>query len=230
MSRYIKAEQGAKHSIIYTDDSGRYFRFSGGTWAWRNHNPGNLNPGKVSARNNQIGVAKNGENRLAIFPDKETGHKALLDCLHTTHKNASIDKLIEVYAPASDGNNVKKYTKFLRDKTGVHDDKRVRDFTATEFDKLWRAIEQMEGYKEGTIVEVFEITQVHKDKNAIYDYNVKKKGWVSKSECINLAKQGKLDMVICTSRLGHDYLRVRAGSPINSNLSDLVVKDDKMEK
>lgn len=56
------------------------------------------------------------------------------------------------------------------------------------------------------------------------------KGWVSKSKCITLAKQGSVDMVICTSRLGHDYLRVRIGSSINSNLSDIVVKDDKKEK
>lgn len=41
MPRYIKAEQGLKHSVIYTDESGRYFRFSGGNWIWRNNNPGN---------------------------------------------------------------------------------------------------------------------------------------------------------------------------------------------
>ena len=27
------------HSIIYTDIDGRHYRFYGGTWAWRNHNP-----------------------------------------------------------------------------------------------------------------------------------------------------------------------------------------------
>ena len=42
MAVYVKAEPGLNHSIIYTDSTGRYFRFSGGSWAWRNHNPGNL--------------------------------------------------------------------------------------------------------------------------------------------------------------------------------------------
>lgn len=226
MPRYVKAEEGSKSSVIYTDDAGRYFRFSVGTWAWRNHNPGNCVPGKVSKRNSQIGKAGG----FAIFPDKETGHRALLDCLHNTYKNASIDDLVEAYAPAKGGNNVKRYKKFLRDKTGIRDDKKVKNFTTSEFEKLWRAIEQMEGYKEGTIVEVFEITEVHKDNSAIYDYKVHKKGWLSKSECISLAKQGKLDMVICTSRLGHTYLRTRTGSSINSNLNSIVVKDEKKEK
>lgn len=89
MSRYIKAERGLNHSIIYTDDLGRYFRFSGGTWAWRNHNPGNLVPGDVSSRHSQIGTT----GKFAIFPDYETGHEALLDCLQTTYAKASIDKL-----------------------------------------------------------------------------------------------------------------------------------------
>jgi len=88
----------------------------------------------------------------------------------------------------------------------------------------------MEGYKEGTIVEILQIMHVHKGKNGIYDYELKKKGWTSKSECINLAKQGKLDVVLCTSRLGHEYVRARSGSPVNHSLNRLVVKDKRKEK
>jgi hypothetical protein len=95
---------------------------------------------------------------------------ALIDCLHTTYANASIDNLVKDYAPAKDGNNVKKYKKFLHDETGVYDNnKQVKDFTSDEFDKLWRAIEKIEGYKEGIITEVFPITGVHKNKNEICD-------------------------------------------------------------
>src|SRR6476620_6451664 len=115
MSKYVKAEPALNHTIIYTDDSGRYFRFSGGTWAWRNNNPGNLVPGDVSHRHNQIGRTK----KFAIFPDYEAGHLALLDCLQTIYKNVSIPKLVSTFAPAKDGNNVKKYTEFLREKTGI---------------------------------------------------------------------------------------------------------------
>ena len=113
MPRYVKAESALNHTIIYSDDSGRFFRFSDGTWAWRNHNPGNLVPGDVSSRHNQIGTTE----KFAIFPNYETGHEALLDCLQTTYAKASIDKLVQAFAPEKDGNNVKVYTKFLRDKT-----------------------------------------------------------------------------------------------------------------
>lgn len=223
MSRYIKAEEGLSHTIIYTDDSGRHFRFSGGTWTWRNHNPGNLFPASVSARHNQIGRTKH----FAIFPDYKNGHLALLDCLKTTYGEKPIDYLVKKFAPAEDGNDVKVYTKFLRDKTGVTDDKKVKDFTSDEFDKLWHAMETMEGYKEGTITEVFPVIHVHKGKNGISDYDVKTKGWASKQECLKLTKQGALDLVICLSQQGHEYLRARKGSYINGSLDKLVVKDPK---
>ncbi len=219
--QYVKAERALNHTIIYTDATGKFFRFSGGTWAWRNHNPGNLVPGLVSSRHNQIGST----GKFAIFPDYKTGHEALLDCLQTTYAKASIAKLVRIFAPEKDGNNVKVYTKFLRDKTGVFDDKQVKDFTSSEFDKLWRAIEQMEGYKEGIIAEVFPVIQVHKNKSGIYDYHIKENGWVTKTECINLVKQDKLDLVVCTSQQGHQYLRARVGSSVNGSLDHMVVKD-----
>lgn len=34
MSQFIKAEPGMGHAVIYTDTTGKHFRFSGGTWAW----------------------------------------------------------------------------------------------------------------------------------------------------------------------------------------------------
>ncbi|HVE45050.1 MAG TPA: hypothetical protein VNC84_07995 [Gammaproteobacteria bacterium] len=137
MSRYVKAELALHHTIVYTDDEGRYFRFSGGTWTWRNHNPGNLFPASVSARHNLIGHAKVSKTQnFAIFPDYGNGHAALIDCLQTTYGDKAIDYLVAKFAPAKDGNNVKIYTKFLRDKTGVVDDKKVKDFTPEEFDKL----------------------------------------------------------------------------------------------
>jgi ribosomal protein S13 len=226
MSSYIKAELALNHTIIYTDDTGRYFRLSGGTWAWRNHNPGNLVPGKVSARHNQIGST----GKFAIFPDYENGHLALIDCLQTTYANKSIDDLVKDYAPAKDGNNVKKYRKFLHDKTGVDEDKKVKDFTEEQFDKLWRAIEQMEGYQEGDIIEVFPVIQAHKNKSGIHELNVKTKGWFSKSECIKLAKRGELDLIVCTAHTGNDYLRARNGSSVNGSLDDLVIKYNNKEK
>ncbi|HLD16605.1 MAG TPA: hypothetical protein VJB02_02705 [Coxiellaceae bacterium] len=223
MPYFVKGEAGLNHSIIYTDNTERYFRYSGGTWAWRDHNPGNLVPGSVSARHNQIGST----GKFAIFPDYKNGHSALLDCLKTTYKNASINYLVSKFAPAKDGNNVKIYRKFLHDRTGVKDDKKVKDFTASEFDKLWHAIEAMEGYKEGIVTEVFPITEVYRDKNGICELHIKGKGWASKSECINLAKQGCLDLIVCISHMRHEYLRARPNSSVNGSLEHMIVKKPK---
>ncbi len=62
---YISAKQASKNTVIYTNSLGKRFRFSGGTWTWRNQNPGNLRTGYVSRRYNQIGKAGG----FAVFPD-----------------------------------------------------------------------------------------------------------------------------------------------------------------
>lgn len=93
-----------------------------------------------------------------------------------------------------------------------------------EFDKLWQAVEKIEGYQEGVITEVFQIIQAHQDKQGICEFNVRSIGWVSKQVCIELAKFGQLDVVICLSAMGHSYLRARTHSSINACLKRLVVK------
>ena len=110
MKQFVKAVGGLKHSVIYTDTDGRHYRFYGGTWAWRNHNPGNIENSACSRRHNQIGVT----HQFAIFPDDESGHQALLDSLRTTYWNKSIHDMIYAYAPPKDHNPTAYYEKLLR--------------------------------------------------------------------------------------------------------------------
>jgi hypothetical protein len=221
MPHYIKADQGLHNTVIYTTDDGKYFRYSKGTWTWRNHNPGNAHPGKVSKRHSQIGVA----GKMAVFPDRETGHNALLDSLSTIHSNQSIDQLIYDYAPPKENPHFLRYKKFLHKQTGVMDNKKIRDFTPDEFEKLWKAIEQFEGWKEGDIVEVYQVECVNVDKKSVISkYCINTAGWVSKEECLKLAKQGKIDAEICKSELGNPYLRVRAHSSFQKRFDDIIKK------
>jgi uncharacterized protein YjhX (UPF0386 family) len=223
MTRYIKAEEGLQHSVIYTADDGRYFRYSDGTWTWRNHNTGNLVPGAVSKRHNQIGVAGG----FAVFPDDETGHSALIDCLETTHWNKSIDQMLDDYAPKKYNPNLAKYKKFLHQQTGVMDNKKIRDFTPEEFEKLWTAIERWEGQEKGNIVEMCKISCVRTDeKNIISTYCVDNFGWIEKDACINLARQGKIDAEVCTSHSGNSYLRARARSSFQDDFDNLKEKNN----
>jgi hypothetical protein len=223
--KFIKATPGPKHSVIYETEDGRKFSYSKGNWTWRNNNPGNLVVGKVSKRNGAIGKAGG----FAVFPDYETGHKTHLDCLRTTYRNHRLEDMIKGYAPPKE-NKTEIYLEFLRKKTGVKDDTKVKDFTDEAFEKLWQAIEQMEGLKKGTVKECTEskkeekaekkkITGVQRNKKkTITFYRIETLGWVSKAEGIRLTLQGKVDAVVAHSRSGSPYLRTRPDKSITDNL------------
>ncbi len=224
MSKYVKAEPGPGRSVIYTDADGKRWKFGGGSRPWRNQNPGNLVVGNVSKRNGTIGKAGG----FAAFPDYETGHGALLDSLMTAHGNKSIAALMEVYAPRKE-NNTKKYIAFIRKKTGIKGNKKVKDFSPAEFEKLWRAIEKMEGWgKEGQISEYSpgepkgKITAIRKNKKGtIQSYQIEGYGWVSKSKGISLTLEGKVDAVVATSPRGNLFLRARPNSETSDNLEKM---------
>lgn len=210
MPKYVKARQGPKNSVVYTDSDGNEWLFDGGNIPWRNQNPGDLVPGKISKRNGSIGSA----NGFAVFPDYKTGHAALLDSLKTVHGDQDIPALMTDYAPASD-NNTGRYIRFIRNKTGIKGDKKVKNFSKAEFEKLWKAIEQMEGWgkNEGTVRSLenkAKIVGVHLDKHGIIDrYNIEGYGWVTKGKGIALTQQGKVDAVVAISPQGHPFLRGR---------------------
>jgi len=137
--------------------------------------------------------------------------------------------MIGKYAPNHE-NNTLRYLKFLKDKTGVKDGRKIKDFTPEEFEKLWWAIETYEGKKKGTIKIVTsaksnrdkkQIIAVQKNKKGvIISYDVDGLGWVSKAEGIQLARRGEIDAVIAISSAGNPYLRTRPGIDI-TNLENL---------
>lgn len=221
MAKYIKAEPGPGRSVIYTDSDGKQWKFEGGNRPWRNQNPGNLVSGKVSKRNGAIGKA----DRFAVFPDYETGHRALLDSLLNEHGNKDISALMNVYAPPKE-NQTKKYIAFIRERTGVKGNKKIRDFPPAEFEKLWQAIEKMEGWgkDEGTITEIpkkNQVTGVVKDKKGvIQSYQIERYGWVSKDKGIELALGGKVDAVVATSPKGNQFLHARPNTQTWDNLEN----------
>lgn len=219
--KFIKADPGPNNTVVYQTDDGKLFEYSGGNWTWRNHNPGNLVPGLVSKRNGQIGKAGG----FAVFPDYESGHSALLDTLKNTYGNKSLNQMIKNYAPPHE-NDTGQYLKFLQNKTGVTDNKKIKDFSAEEFEKLSQAIMQMEGQKEGVIKEISikknKISRTKKDKNGIIvSYFVSNLGWLSKSQAIALCQNGKIDAVIARSSKGKLFLKSRPDRSINNNLSNL---------
>lgn len=231
MTKFIKAEQGLHHSVIYTTDDGKYIRYFGGTWAWRNNNPGNVRPGDISKTHHQIGIVGG----FAVFPDYDTGEEALIALLkRPIWQNRSIDQLVDKYAPPEDGNKYNaEYKAALHRATGVMDDTKIKYFTPKQFDALWHAIIKQEGYYNENpadghpreIVEVYKITCTQNDKKGIISkYCVNTIGWITKDECIKLVKQGIIEAEICTSKSGNLYLRTNGYSNFQKNFDDLTEK------
>lgn len=217
MKQLIKAVGGLKNSVIYTDIDGKNFRFFEGTRAWRYHNPGNVWAGSISRKHHQIGQTHS----FAIFPDDKSGHESLLDTLITTYGDSSIHEMIYSYAPPKD-NPTKKYERFLQKKTRIYDDTPINKFTKVQFEKFWKAIQQMEGYKVGKIVEVFRIYGVCVLGKNRYQYCLKEGEWISASECINLAVKGRVELEVCISKLGNKFLRTPPNSLFQERLEDLI--------
>ena len=189
-----------------------------GTRNYRNNNPGNLVPGAISKRNNQIGTA----GRFAVFPDFHTGKQAMADSLKSTYGDRSLKEMIEKYAPREE-NDTDSYLKHLKRRTGVKDEKKIRDFNTTEFAALVDAILAMEGNDEPILTpartERKEILRVQKDKKGtITHYEVADLGWLSKPEAIGFARAGEIDAVVATSKAGKPFLRTRPDITVVNNL------------
>jgi hypothetical protein len=230
MSKFVKAVQGLSHSVIYITDDGKYIRYLGGTWPWRTNNPGDIHAGKVSKEYNQIGVTNN---KLAVFPDYETGQAALIALLKTPlYANRSIDQLVEKYAPPKDSNKHNaEYKEALHQQTGVMDDTKIKYFTPEQFEALWKTIIQMEGYDNTEtkiprqIIEVYKIscTQSNK-KGAISSYCISDTAWITKEECEKLIKQSEIEAEICHPKNGTTYLRTSGHSSFQEDFDDIVEK------
>jgi hypothetical protein len=216
MKQFVKAVGGKNHSVIYTDTDGRHFRFFDGTWAWRNHNPGNVRPGYYANLHNPIGATNN----LAIFPDDQSGHAALLDLLKEKYGNYSIHRMIYKFAPPSE-NPTKKYEKYLHETIGIWDDTKIKYFTHIQFEKLWKAIQLFEGYHAGKIIEVHQVTKVKKLDHNLYQYYLNSGDSITEEKCISLAKKRKVELEVCLSDLGNTFLRSPPNSQFQKRLKDL---------
>lgn len=136
---------------------------------------------------------------FAVFPDYQTGHIAMLDLLINEYGDFDLVKLMGKFAPPKE-NNTKRYIKFIKRLTGVKENIKIKEYSKTNFSKLWMAIEKFEGWKVGRIKEYStkgQITKVKKDKRGkIKSYLVDGFGWIMKNEAIELANLKKIDAVI----------------------------------
>lgn len=113
---------------------------------------------------------------------------------------------------------------YFEKKTGIDDDTPIKKFTNTQFEKLWKTIQLMEGYKVGEIVEIYQISGVQILGKNRYQYCLTEGEWISEAECIGLAAKRKLEVEVCLSKLGNQFLRTPPNSLFQKRLEDLICK------
>jgi uncharacterized membrane protein YgcG len=129
-------------NYVQYDDSIRV----GGDRNWRDNNPGNIEAGAFADAHGAIGS----DGRFAIFPDADTGMRALQSLLtSSSYQGLTIEEAMEQYAPASE-NDTAAYTAFIANNVGVDPTTNMSDLTATQLAAFADAIETFEGGAEGT--------------------------------------------------------------------------------
>lgn len=140
--------QASSKDVIYTNPDGSRYRRTGGTRAWRNMNPGNIRYSEFSRRMGAIGEAGG----FAVFPDEETGMRAISALLQTdSYINLTVAGAISRYAPPSE-NNTAAYHRQIQDLTGLSINKRMSDLTDAELSRVATAIRKIEGWVPGKTI------------------------------------------------------------------------------
>lgn len=213
----VRAVEGKNRTAIYIFSDGHRLIRSGGTWTWRNNNPGAMKRGPRSRRLGAIG----GAGGFAVFPDYKTGRDANRTLLLSVYPGTTLYNLPVRYSPKADGNDVKRYRRQLKAFTGFDMERTIRELSAKEIEILLDAIQRIEGYKLGKEEKLNppkKITDVKRDeKNRIVSYLVEGDGWLTPSDTIQGILSGDIDGVV-VERAGKSYVRTRPDRILPNNI------------
>ena len=142
---YVSAFPGIGTTRMYVGNDGNIYEASGGSRAWRNNNPGNLEDGKFVRNNGAIGT----DGRFAIFPDAATGFNAMAGLLATSsYQKLTIEGAINRYAPPNE-NNVENYLKSIERQTGFSRSTPMNNLSKDNLLNLAKAMAKHEGNMSG---------------------------------------------------------------------------------
>lgn len=152
-SNVITAAVG-KGYVVYTNKDGTKYKKTGGTLAWRNNNIGNVENTPFMQSHGALNVPKS-ESRFAVFPDRETGRKALIRLLREgeKYKNNTIKGAMESYAPPTENDTVAYYNKIKRE-TGIPLDTKLSSLTNEQLSRIVAVIEDVEDWRSGKTVRI----------------------------------------------------------------------------
>ena len=215
---FVKAKVGPPNigdkdilfTVQYFDEEGNMVIRSYGTRAWRCNNPGALLASQYSTGKDRrsIGTAGFGKYFYAVYPDYETGHEALIVMLKgSKYFHLTLRKASERYVK-EDPDHIHKIVKLSK----LSPDRTIKSLSSEEFEIYWKSIERNEAWtvgREDPIPKRF-ITGVHRKKGVMYEYRIDQGGkevWLTKSDAILLAEEGRLHAIVVHLRNGSCYLR-----------------------
>lgn len=147
-------DYGPGYNIVRLGD-GRVVRRSGAR-NWRNNNPGNIEYGSFTKARGAL----SGDDRFAIMPTYAAGRQAKSDLIFTTssYKDLKISAAIAKYAPAFE-NNTASYARQVISAAAVPaerggPDAKMKDLNKAEQERVLDAMEKVEGFKVGTVIEL----------------------------------------------------------------------------
>jgi hypothetical protein len=131
---------GGDRYVVYADQVR-----TGGSRAWRNNNPGNMEAGAFANQHGAIGS----DGRFAVFPDEAAGTAAVRALLGTTgYRNLTIADAIARYAPPHE-NDTAAYTAGVSRMTNLDATRAISSLNGAELDAVVGAIRRVEGWQPG---------------------------------------------------------------------------------
>ncbi len=141
MTRPIKAT-GKPYLTVYTFEDGSKEVRTGGWPAWRNNNPGNLEPTKFSYGAGAIGETT----KFAIFLVVQIKLLKL-----EVYQKLTLAAAIAKYAPKKDKNKTEKYIAYVVEETGIAGNTPMSSLNGEQLMSVLLAMRTYENYKIGDI-------------------------------------------------------------------------------
>ena len=140
-------DAGPGYTTVRTEDGSIQKRE--GVRNWRNNNPGNLEYGRYAQSKDAVGS----DGRFAVFPTLQDGMEAKRDLIFgNRYQDLSIAQAITKYAPPNE-NDTNMYIRQILEATGASSQTLIRDLSGSQRDSMLSAINKVEGFKPGKIIE-----------------------------------------------------------------------------
>jgi RHS repeat-associated protein len=125
---------------------------SGGSLAWRNNNPGNINAGPFANRHGAVGRAGlTTQGRFAVFPDVGAGRSALSALmLGPSYRSLTPLQAIAKYAPPQE-NDTANYQRMIQGALGDTGNRTIGELSDSEMGRMLTTIGRVEGWQVGRV-------------------------------------------------------------------------------